>query len=517
MSNYPLIFATLGAELKNSRKAEAVFEDFHYTSLSTYAKRLVEAQYDLTDIFQSEAQRVATSAYESAISPGMQNLFATLKAAFEQGWFPVLDSQIDTNPSDKASGPIAYAYDGTLNDGTISILSRGGRWGALRNKMIADRQVILKNTLTFGSLTPVGTPIGTVTLSAISGSDHTLAGVISLICIDDTVGATKFQILNTYNNKLCDPTAPASSDNLSTLIQADNPVTVGRSFQDGPTGLTMLLNLGALTVTDPQNIVNEAMGFAPTVFNPNEQDTNKGNIYIRIIRQSADPVWHAQYYKDAAFTQLVGDGFAPHDTPSFFVGDQAGTQVVFNLITANADIAMPLVGNSATFVISMNLPRLNDQYQITVGNAEDGLFATKIAHRYRATLNSAAPKPSSAPSAALAGAGAGNVNNGTHAYTYSYIINGVETGESAPSGVVTVVDHTVNGQVSVTGITTGPSGTTARRVYRTIAGNTGNRLLVATIADNVTTTLTDNIADGSLGVQAVVQTDDTLATSVSMT
>jgi hypothetical protein len=39
-------------------------------------------------------------------------------------------------------------------------------------------------------------------------------------------------------------------------------------------------------------------------------------------------------------------------------------------------------------------------------------------------------------------------------------------------------------------------------VYRTIAGNTGNYLLLTTVADNTTTTFSDTVADGSLGAAA---------------
>src|SRR5207237_2535282 len=62
-------------------------------------------------------------------------------------------------------------------------------------------------------------------------------------------------------------------------------------------------------------------------------------------------------------------------------------------------------------------------------------------------------------------------------------------------------DVTVDGthkQVTVGNITTGPSGTTARKVWRTSAGG-ATYLLLTTINDNTTTTFTDNVADASLG------------------
>jgi hypothetical protein len=64
---------------------------------------------------------------------------------------------------------------------------------------------------------------------------------------------------------------------------------------------------------------------------------------------------------------------------------------------------------------------------------------------------------------------------------------------------VTVVDKTVNGQVSLTAIPTGSSNVTSRKLYRTAAAGSAY-LLLATIANNTATTYTDNIADSSLGV-----------------
>ena len=105
-------------------------------------------------------------------------------------------------------------------------------------------------------------------------------------------------------------------------------------------------------------------------------------------------------------------------------------------------------------------------------------------------------------SAALAGAGAGNVNNGTHSYKVSYVdATGAGAGVGAVSNTVTVVDKTSDGKVALTAIPVGPGGTTSRKIYRTAAGNavTGPWLLLTTIADNSTTTYTDNTADASLG------------------
>lgn len=110
----------------------------------------------------------------------------------------------------------------------------------------------------------------------------------------------------------------------------------------------------------------------------------------------------------------------------------------------------------------------------------------------------ATPVPTAA-TGALAGAGAGNVDNGTHSWIVTFVTAGGETTAGATSNVVTVADKTVNGKVSLTSVPTGNAFVTSRKIYRTIAGNTGNYLLLTTIADNTTTTYTDNTADAGLG------------------
>jgi len=106
-----------------------------------------------------------------------------------------------------------------------------------------------------------------------------------------------------------------------------------------------------------------------------------------------------------------------------------------------------------------------------------------------------------APTAVLAGAGAGNVDNGVHRYLITFVSAIGETMSGSTSVAVTVVDKTTDGKVAVSKIPLGPAGTTARKVYRTAAAGSAY-LLQSTIANNTATTLTDNVADASLGVAA---------------
>jgi uncharacterized phiE125 gp8 family phage protein len=94
----------------------------------------------------------------------------------------------------------------------------------------------------------------------------------------------------------------------------------------------------------------------------------------------------------------------------------------------------------------------------------------------------------------------GNVDNGTHRYRVTFVTADGETNGGDISDVVTVADKTVNGQVALTNIPIGGSAVTSRKLYRTEAGGS-TYLLLATIANNVATTYTDNIADAALGAQ----------------
>lgn len=110
-----------------------------------------------------------------------------------------------------------------------------------------------------------------------------------------------------------------------------------------------------------------------------------------------------------------------------------------------------------------------------------------------------------APTVALAGLGAGNVNTGAHRYRITFVTADGETDGGIISDVVTT--SAGNGQVALSAIPTGGSAVTSRKLYRTAAAGS-TYLLLATIADNTTTTYADNIADASLGA-AVPSTNTT--------
>lgn len=113
------------------------------------------------------------------------------------------------------------------------------------------------------------------------------------------------------------------------------------------------------------------------------------------------------------------------------------------------------------------------------------------------------PASAGACTGALAGAGAGNLTNGAYTYKITFVSAGGEERLGTVSNTVTVVDYTTNGKIALTAIPTSvDSKVTARNIYRTTAGGSVY-YYVAQLADNTTTTYTDNIADASLGARGV--------------
>ena len=100
--------------------------------------------------------------------------------------------------------------------------------------------------------------------------------------------------------------------------------------------------------------------------------------------------------------------------------------------------------------------------------------------------------------------GAGDLPTGTYSYYYTWY-NEDEDWESMPSPILDVVNEADDKEIVLSNILVGPTGTTARILYRamTISIVTGARgsefQRLDTIADNTTTTYTDNAPQAYLG------------------
>jgi hypothetical protein len=115
-----------------------------------------------------------------------------------------------------------------------------------------------------------------------------------------------------------------------------------------------------------------------------------------------------------------------------------------------------------------------------------------------ASLGSAVPvvnnamTPPPAPTEAPGGTG---LLNGTYLYKVTFVTSVGET-----NGGSTSVPIILNKQKDTLKVAKGPVGTTARKLYRTVAGGQdGTQKLVGIITNDTSTTFIDSVADGSLG------------------
>ena len=110
-------------------------------------------------------------------------------------------------------------------------------------------------------------------------------------------------------------------------------------------------------------------------------------------------------------------------------------------------------------------------------------------------LQIAPDAPLSAPGQPDAALAAGSeLEVGTYTYAITFVAANGETTAGTEKQIVTTAG---NERVQLSNIPTGPTGTTARRVYRTIVDGSQKKR-VDTIADNVTTDYLDQVPDGSL-------------------
>ena len=125
-----------------------------------------------------------------------------------------------------------------------------------------------------------------------------------------------------------------------------------------------------------------------------------------------------------------------------------------------------------------------------------------VMHRDSFSFNFSNPTNSNgvtpaAPTSNVPG-GVGSCTSGNHFWFVSFVTAGVESRLSAASAVRSCSGANIEG---LTAIPTGPTGTTARKIYRTAAAAlvTDTPFLVGTLADNSTVIYNDSLADASLG------------------
>lgn len=377
------LFDQFGAELKALRGIEAAYEWYTRVDGSTYFKDFLNAEYSNAVAIEEATEQASKANFVDSIAPALQGAHAARQSAFETYFFALLDLVLNTATADQ-SDAIVYEYDQELLAlGEVRISNRAGRFGVMRERMVTDAQTIRQNVVAAGALTADSGNQGVLSASGLAGADHTLAGDVNLVVTDETVGAVRLSCELRLTNALVDGTSN---------ISADNELTVGKFFQDGQTGFQGTLDLGPVVESGDDG----AMFSAITITNPSGSDSAMGKYYITVLRvgTGAGTIWRISLYRSGSLlstdlvTQVDVTGIVGTAAVSL-VGAVSTVAATFDKAAAN--VHLPLDGDEDTDILfDIKTPRLGDRWTVAMTNDESGVIATKIARRWRVSLNSVA-------------------------------------------------------------------------------------------------------------------------------
>ncbi len=340
----------------------------------------------------------------------------------------------------------------------------------------------------------IGTPTPLVTFD-VRGNSGTLA-------VASVSGKTSFASLVTNNDGVGDLFTASQSSWTRFVIQGNGNTGIGVSNPDN------LLQVANLIDFDPNG--NTMLGYQALGNNvqSNTYNTTAVGYQASYNDQSSGP--NTSFGYQANMNATGGDAVA--------IGYQAGKGQRGGLSVAIGDNALSKGGatgqNTAVGYWSQaystngfsntSLGRYSLEGN-TFGNYNTALGDLSLSYTAYASYSSVLGSnvnfavPSNAMTAtAVAGAGLGIGNYG---YKVTYLFGSNETDSN--TSYAFAFTSTGNQQVNLASIPTGPSGTTARKIYRIkLNGDVtfGRYYLVTTINDNTTTTYSDTTADASLGV-----------------
>lgn len=378
--DYTTFNTQIASALRIARKREAMWEEIARNTNANYDQRLLSTNFSASADDTGEALQAGLADLKAAESSA-RGMFVSSKGTFSRLIGPILDT--DLEGADEESSLIEYVYDVTSN-GQVSIKKRRGKLGILYHDMVDNSEQVLQNGISFGSITADGGNEGLMVFDvAPTGMGHALTGLITMKCVDDTVGATKFSIVN----KLTTPLPDLAN------VTADNFATLGYSYQDGQVGLSAL-TLGYGTLAESGD--DGAMFSATTVgiVNGSSADSDKGMHYIKVTRQATAPIWLIEWFRADTLLSSEKVASATADTTTGTVAiamtGGGGTTINTTFDRAAANIQLPSAGNTdADIIFDIKNPRLDDFWTVTVTNDEAGNYQTKLAHVARAEFNSA--------------------------------------------------------------------------------------------------------------------------------
>ena len=394
---YAETFLMYGNELKVAQKIKAQIDHATLSTDPTFSPRLVRAAYDDAEDDEAAAEVIALNQLISKETT-LRGLYIGQRGSLESGFFITLDNDIDIiTEDDRTAGAIEYVYDDALlASGQVKIIDRLGILGALRRQMKADSETVKENVVAFPNglvADPDNEGVVDIAGAILAGESHLLSGTLVFSVTSEFIDAIEMEVSLELDTPLPDGV---------TVVTADNPLRIGKSYEDGPTGFSGIVDFDAPVEVDPDGI------FSNVAFvNPTDADTDKGKAFFSVFRQTGSPEWLIKWFR---LSSRNASELVQSTTVSGVTGFASGTsltgpsgmQISFDFSKAAANTAMGSPGDKRENInFNLKAPRIGDRFTAPVTNDKAGNFSTKIAEMHRISLETA-PSTSETISDALA-------------------------------------------------------------------------------------------------------------------
>lgn len=248
------------------------------------------------------------------------------------------------------------------------------------------------------------------------------------------------------------------------------------------------------------DLLDRTIKYALSLTNEDEDTTERRRRILQIAQEVVEDIWYYRLWrfrKTSAAVQVGNTGFGALPTDFLELGKEGGvydssgtelTEVHWNIL---AGLRQQSTSNDTNVyaITDLDYTTGTPNLQIpTIGS----LPTFTVYYERKAPLLFEMDRPTAVE-------GAAGLPNGAYSYKVTYITSNGESEGSRPSDTITVSSKHI---IVTLGLGPTPA-TSSRKIYRTAAGGTIYKLLT-TIADNITTTFDDNVADGSLGVSSTL-------------
>lgn len=249
------------------------------------------------------------------------------------------------------------------------------------------------------------------------------------------------------------------------------------------------------------NAIDPTIPVLPVVAYNRQQDSGLATLILTLGSQSWTLVLAAQtgwnWFVPPNFNKALWYQNFTQNNLKFSVGLSAYTSGGV-LIAEPMLLPASFVDGSGWWILGNSTPFALGDYLTATDEVVESEIQQEMFRQFQVYLPSAPPAPGAGLAAALAGAGAGNLSNGVYKYVITKVRPNSESGIST-SVSVTVVNHTTNGQVSVSGFPTDTDpGITGYNIYRTQVGGSSYTYVTQIAYASIGTPYVDNASDASI-------------------